>query len=112
MPDPQDRSAKPGEAASDPEASARGRLSRLARRLMDRDLSEDARDLVGAVLETSNQAKSELVRMTAREIRGYLEELKLKEDLMSLVSSHSLEIHLSFSLKPLEGARDPKGNPP
>lgn len=101
MPDPVDRSTKSGEGPGDTEG--RGRLSRFARRLMERDLSEDARDLVGAVLETSNQAKSELVRMTAREIRGYLEELKLKEDLMSLVSSHSLEIHLSLSLKPLEG---------
>jgi len=76
------------------------RVVRLARRLMDRrELAEDTKDLLYAVLSTSDKAKTEAVRLTAREVRNYLSELKLKEDLLDLMTSHSLEI--SVSLKPL-----------
>lgn len=83
----------------------RSRLGRLARRLMNtQDLGEDAREVLGAVWETSDRAKSEVVRMVAREVRTYLEALKLKEEVMDLVRSHSLEFHVSMNLKPLENA--------
>ena len=79
-----------------------GRFARLARRLMDRkELAEDTRDLLMAVLSTSDRAKTEGVRMIAREVRTYLEELKLKEEVMDLLTSHSLEV--SLHLKPLPG---------
>jgi hypothetical protein len=79
----------------------RRRLLRLGRRLLDRG------DEVGrAVLETSDRAKTEMVRMVAREVRTYLDELKLKDDLLDLATSHSLELSVSVSLKPLsESAR-------
>ncbi|MBX2796172.1 MAG: hypothetical protein KTR31_00845 [Myxococcales bacterium] len=85
------------------------RVLRFARRLMDRrELAEDTKDLLYAVLSTSDKAKTEAVRMVAREVRNYLSELRLKEDLMELARSHSLEI--SISLKPLtpapEGSED------
>lgn len=91
------------DAPRDEEARGRGaRLSRLARRLMDpRELSGDARELVGAVLESSDRAKTEMVRMVAREARNYLEELRLEEGIRALVTGHSLEVHVSLSLKPL-----------
>ena len=41
-------------------------------------------------------------RLMAREFRSYLKELKLKEDLLKLATSHSLEI--SVHLKPLATA--------
>lgn len=83
----------------------RSRLGRLARRLMNtQELGEDAREVLGAMLETSDRAKSEVVKMAAREVRTYLEALKLKEDLLELVRSHSLELHVSMNLKPLEAA--------
>lgn len=89
------------------------RVVRLARRLMDRkELAEDTKDILYAVLSTSDKAKTEAVRLAAREVRSYLSELKLKEDLLDLATSHSLEI--SISLKPLaDKARgtSPAGTP-
>lgn len=54
------------------------------------------------MLSTSDKVKTEAVRMVAREVRNYLSELRLKEDLLELARSHSLEI--SISLKPLASA--------
>jgi hypothetical protein len=76
------------------------RLSRLTRRLMQG--GEEAKELASAVLETSDRAKTEMVRMVAREVRNYLDELKLKEELLELVQSHSLELKLSVHLAPLK----------
>lgn len=83
------------------------RVVRFARRLMDRrELAEDTRELLSAVLNTSDKAKTEAVRLVAREVRGYLKELKLKETLVDLATSHSLEV--SIRLKPLpEGEGGP-----
>lgn len=94
----------PREPGADPPAdSPSGRVLRFARRLMDRrDLAEDTKELLHAVLSTSDKAKTEAVRMVAREVRNYLSELRLKEDLLDLARSHSLEI--SISLKPLARA--------
>lgn len=89
------------------------RLRSLARRFTNiRDLSSDARELVDTVLESSDRAKTEMVKMVAREVRNYLEELKLKEDLQELVQGHSLEVHLSLSLKPLEDRSAEKASAP
>jgi hypothetical protein len=83
------------------------RVLRFARRLMDRkELAEDTRDLVYAVLNTSDKAKTEAVRLVAREVRNYLRELKLKETLVELATEHSLEI--SIHLKPLPKPEDEK----
>ncbi|MCB9681345.1 MAG: hypothetical protein H6733_07705 [Alphaproteobacteria bacterium] len=80
-------------------------LSGLARRLQNpRQLSGDAMDVMAAVLETSDRAKTEMVKMVAREVRNYLEELRLKDDLKELITGHSLEVKLSLSLKPLADA--------
>lgn len=87
------------------------RVMRFARRLMDRkELAEDTKDLLWTVLSTSDKAKTEAVRLAAREVRNYLSELKLKEDLLELATSHSLEI--SIHLKPLADAvRKVDGSP-
>ncbi len=96
-----------------PAMDAGSRFGRMARRLMDRkELAEDTRDLVSALLSTSDRAKTEAVKMVAREVRAYLDELKLKEDMLEyleerklkediveLLSGYSLE--MSISLKPL-----------
>ncbi|MEN0061561.1 MAG: hypothetical protein AAGA48_05385 [Myxococcota bacterium] len=88
-------------ATDEPKGTAE-RLMRFARRLLDRrELAEDTKELITAVLTTSDKAKTEAVRMVAREVRNYLSELRLKDDLMELVRSHSLEISLSMHLKPL-----------
>ena len=108
--DPEDTASTPPDAEPDDvledETASGGRSARVlrfARRLMDRrELAEDTRDLLYAVVSTSDKAKTEAVKMVAREVRSYLRELKLKEDLMDLARSHSLEI--SIHLKPLPGA--------
>lgn len=82
------------------ETVQRNRLLRFARRLMDRrEIAEDTRDLLLSLASTSDKAKTEAVKMVAREVRNYLEELKLKEDLRALMTGYSLEI--SLRLKPL-----------
>ena len=63
--------------------------------------------LLGAVLETGDKAKSEMVRMLAREVRTYLEALELHKDLHHLLTNYSLEVNASFNLKPLADAVSP-----
>lgn len=90
------------------------RLRDLARRLLtegeehggeDRPREErgrmDAREMLGAVLETGDKAKTEVVRMVAREVRSYLDALEIGEDIRDLLTNYSLEVHASFHLKPL-----------
>jgi hypothetical protein len=66
---------------ADPKGKPEGsRFGRFARRLMDRkDLAEDTKDVLMAVWSTSDRAKSEAVKMVAREVRHYLEELRMKD---------------------------------
>lgn len=101
-----DKPDAPEREGADPEDSARTRLlAKLAQRLQNpRELGGDAMAVVGAVLESSDRAKTEMVRMVAREVRHYLQELQLKEDLRDLVTGHSLEVRMSLSLKPLAEA--------
>lgn len=92
------------ENGGDADRPRRSRLSRAVRRLMDpRELSGDAVELATSLLETSDRAKTEIVRMVAREVRTYLNEMKLKEDLRDLLTGHSLEVQMSLSLKPKPG---------
>lgn len=91
------------EVEPDDDQPQSSRVLRFARRLMNRgELAEDTKELLTAVLNTSDKAKTEAVRIVAREVRGYLKELKLKESLMDLATSHSLEI--SIHLKPLNSS--------
>ena len=64
-----------------------------------RELSNDTKVLLSTVLETSDKAKTEAVKMMAREVRSYLDALELKEAVQEVMTSYSLEI--SVSLKPL-----------
>lgn len=70
-----------------------------------------ALDLLASVLETGDKAKTEAVRMVAREIRSYLEALELHKDLHHLLTNYSLEVKASVHLKPL-GAALSEGDPP
>ena len=62
-------------------------------------LLDDAKMLLGSILETSDRAKNETVRLIAREVRTYLEELKLKELLESILEGHTLDVNASFRLR-------------
>ena len=92
------------EAEDEEDEGERGRFARFTRRLLDRD---DGKKVLSAMWETSDRAKTEAVRMMAREVRSYLDALEIKEDLLHLVRSHSLEVTASLRLKPLPP--EPKG---
>jgi hypothetical protein len=79
--------------------SLRGFARRILRDEDDRRL--DARELMGAVLDTGDKAKTEVVRMVAREVRGYVEALELHKDLRHLLTNYSLDVRMNVSLKPL-----------
>jgi len=99
--------SEPGEAEDEPEDI--GRLRRFARRLMDRkELAEDTRELLSAVLTTSDKAKSEFIRMTGREVRHYLQGLQLKDDLLDIATNYRLEVRASFHLAPIAKALQPE----
>lgn len=83
----------------------------LTRRLFGEDNDEQAeeetgrtRELLMAALNTGDKARMEIIRLLAREVRGYLEALELHKDLHHLLTNYSLEFHASFSLKPLTNA--------
>jgi hypothetical protein len=86
------------------------RLRRMARRLLDRkDLAEDTATLLSGLLDTGDRYTTEAVKLVAREVRTYLEELRLKEAVLDLAKGHSLEV--SIRLKPLVEAVDPPKQP-
>ncbi|MCK6522562.1 hypothetical protein L6R49_14115 [Myxococcota bacterium] len=69
----------------------------------------EAKEVLGAVLDTSDRAKTDAIRMIGREVRTYLEGLGLKDDLKSLLTNYSFEIRASIHLKPLaEEDRQPR----
>ncbi len=98
---------------SEKEGPKEPRLRDLAKRLLsddDQRIGVSPREVIGAVIDGGDKAKSEVVRMVAREVRTYLEGLGLHEDVRHLMTNYSLDVHASFSLKPLvppeEGAEE------
>ncbi len=76
-----------------------GRFRKLGRKLMGQE-RVSAREVVGAVMEGGDKAKTEIVRVVAREVRAYLEELGLRE----VMTDYSLEVRASFNLRKLTPA--------
>ena len=67
---------------------------------------EVARDAVFSLLETGDRAKTEMVRMVAREVRHYLDELRLGESLEHVARNYKLEVHASLALEPKDTGED------
>jgi len=97
-----------------------GRLRDFARRVLqerpsrERDSDDDgeregyvplevAKDAMASILETGDRAKTEMVRMVAREVRTYLDELQLVEGVEHMLRHYTLEVHASLSLEPKGG---------
>lgn len=72
------------------------RVRKLGRKLMGEE-RVTAREVMGAVLEGGDKAKTEVVKAVAREVRHYLEELGLRE----VMTDYSLEVRASFNLRKL-----------
>ncbi len=100
---------EPKDPPEDGEQRPTSRLRRLGRKLMGEERVEgrfSARDVVDAVLEGGDKAKTEVVKVIAREVRTYLEELGLRE----VLTDYSLEVHASINLRKLaESEKKPKG---
>ena len=92
------------------ERRKRGPSLRGAARRIVGDLSNEdgplprTRDLLGAVLQSSDKVKTEAIRMVGREVRTYLEGLGLDDAILHVMTNYSLEVNASFSLKPLADA--------
>lgn len=96
----------PDEEVDEERRGRGGRFRRIGRRILGesedgKSLFGEAREMVGVVLEGGDKARSEVVRAIAREVRNYLEELGLKEDLRNLMTNYSLEMHASVNLRRL-----------
>jgi len=90
------------EAAGTGERGARARIRGVAKRLLDEPVSiDDAKELLGTVLDGSDRARSEIVRLVGKEVRTYLDGLGIQDDLKHLVENYSLEVKASLHLKPL-----------
>ena len=77
------------------------RLRDFARRPRMTRTEASASRVLGAVIDGGDKAKTELVRMVAREVRTYLEGLGLHEDVRHLMTNYSLDVSASFRLRPL-----------
>ena len=80
----------------------RGLAKRLFREVDGEGEGRDAKEIIGSLLDTGDKAKTEIVRLLAREVRGYLEALDLHNDIHNILSTYSLEVQASFQLKPKE----------
>lgn len=91
-----------------PEDAPRGRFRRFAKRILDESeegrFRVDAREVLHSVLEGSDKAKTEVVKAVAREVRHYLEESGLKEDVHNLLTNYSVEVKASVHLRRLDDA--------
>ena len=62
----------------------------------------DPKEMLSSILQLSDKARTETVRLLAREFRGYLEALEIKDDVHDLLTSYSVEVNASFRLKPVK----------
>ncbi len=100
---PEESKASEAEEGSNPkEGGARARIRGVAKRLLDEPVGiEEAKELIGSVLDGSDRARSEIVRLVGREVRTYLDGLGIQDDLKHVVENYSLEVKASVHLKPL-----------
>ena len=103
-----ERSEDDGTEEEDPDVMSmdeetRGRIFRFARKLMERkDLGVDAREVLHTVAVTSDKAKTEAMRLIAREVRNYLDEMRLEELIHQVLQSYTIDV--SIRLNPIESA--------
>ena len=92
------------------DGGSRARLFRFARRMMDRkDIAEDTKDMLMSLAATSEKAKNDAVKLVAREVRSYLQELKADEILKEVFTGYTLEV--SMRLQPIAGTEADNDEP-
>ena len=65
-----------------------GLLRGIARRLRKSGDQDSDESFLNSVLETGDKAKTEVVRLIAKEIRSYLEALELHKDLKHVLTNY------------------------
>jgi hypothetical protein len=98
--DPADPPVDPPSGDEDPKR--RATLRGAARRLVGDNTR--TKELLTAVLNSSDKVKTDTVRQVGREVRTYLEGLGLDDAILYLLTNYSLEVSASLSLKPLADA--------
>lgn len=66
-------------------------------------------DALNTLWEGGDRAKTEVVRAIAREVRNYIDELGLKDDVHSLITNYAVEFHATVHLRRLV---PPEKDPP
>ena len=61
----------------------------------------DPKEVLTSLLHLSDKARTETVRLVAKEFRGYLDAMEVKDDLHQFLTSYSLEVKASFRVKPV-----------
>lgn len=94
---------------SEPEDNqGRTGFRRFAKKILSDDegnSSVDPKEMLSSLLQLSDKARTETVRLIAKEFRGYLDALEIKEDVHDLLTSYSVEVNASFRLKPVEKSK-------
>jgi len=89
---------------SESEDNNRKGFRRFAKKILPEDAeggTRDPKEILSSLLQLSDKARTETVRMVAKEFRGYFDALEIKEDLHDFMTSYSVEVKASFRLKPV-----------
>ena len=87
------------------EGQSRTGFRKFAKKILSDDegnTSVDPKEMLSSLLQLSDKARTETVRLIAKEFRGYLEALEIKDDVHDFLTSYSVEVNASFRLKPVK----------
>ena len=102
---------EPERTRTQPPPGARARFRSVARKILEDETTVTAKELIGALLTTSDRAKTEMVRAVGREVRAYLEGLGTTELLDHLVNDYELEVSAKLRLRPLREPEEEEPSP-
>ena len=96
------------------ETQGRTGFRKFAKKILSDDegnTTVDPKEMLSSILQLSDKARTETVRLLAKEFRGYLDALEIKDDVHDLLTSYSVEVQASFRLKPVKkkGTSDESG---
>jgi hypothetical protein len=80
-------------------------LRDIAKKILKDDAGEhslDPKELFSSIVQLSDKARTETVRLMAKEVRGYLEALEIKDDIHEILTSYSLDVSASFKLSAIK----------
>ena len=96
------------------ETQGRTGFRKFAKKILSDDegnTTVDPKEMLSSLLQLSDKARTETVRLIAKEFRGYLEALEIKDDVHDLLTSYSVEVQASFRLKPVKKKKASSAEP-